>query len=218
MRCPALASARGVGILIHASVADRCDGLRPGRWSDKPLSGEITIGTEDNDTTDAKRQSRIKNAVLTVEDLLSRNEWEAAAAAAANIRRLFPEDPDVVELVARVKREREPYRRHLKRQFLDAARGDDPELAMELLKELDKFLTRAEAAPMLEVAQEVIERMKQCLGQRFKAAINNSDWNAAVLVGDQIVRDFENTRMAEEARNMLELLRERAMEQQSSTQ
>ena len=182
------------------------------------MLGETAIGTEDNDTSDAKRQRRIKNAAVTVDDLLSRNEWEAAAAAAANIRRLFPDDPDVIELVAKVKREREPYRRHLKRQFLDAARGDDPELAMELLKELDKFLTRAEAAPMLEVAQEVIERMKQCLGQRFKAAINNSDWNAAVQVGDQIVRDFENTRMAEEARNMLELLRERAMEQQSSTQ
>ena len=182
------------------------------------MSGEITIGTEDNDTTDAKSQRRIKNAVVTVEDLLSRNEWEAAAAAVANIRRLSPEAPEVIELVAKVKREREPYRRHLKRQFMDAARGDDPELAMELLKELDKFLTRAEAAPMLEVAQEVIERMKQALGQRFKAAINNSDWNAAVQIGDRIVRDFENTRMAEEARNMLDLLRERALEQQSSTQ
>ena len=179
-------------------------------------SGGIAIDTDDTDTISVKDQSRIDNAAATVDDLLSRDEWEAAAAAAANIQRLFPGSPVVIKLVTRVKDAREPYRRHLKRQFLEAARGDDPERAMELLKELDRFLTRAEAAPMLDVANDVIERMKQHLGQRFKAAIRQSDWSTATRVGDQIVREFENTRMADEAQGMLELLRERAMEQQQA--
>ena len=180
------------------------------------MSRGIAIGTEESDTISDNDQRRIDNAVATVDDLLGRHEWEAAAAAAANVHRIFPKAPDVVELVARVKREKEPYRRHLRRQFLEAARGDDPEVAMELLRDLDKYLTRSEAAPILEVANEVIERTKQSRSRRLKAAIRDGDWNRAVQIGDQILRDFENTRMAEEVRGMLDLLRERALEAQQS--
>ena len=159
---------------------------------------------------------RIDNAGVTVDDLLGRHEWEAAAAAAANIRRLFPEVPAAVELAKRVGREKEPHRRRLKRRFLEAARGDDPEPALELLKEMDRLFTRAEAAPMLEVAQEVIERVKQSLAARFKDALSEKDWQGATRIGDRIIRDFGNTRMAEEVGEMIDLLRERATEQQQA--
>ena len=177
------------------------------------MLGETAINTPDDQTSISADQKRIDNAVVTVEDLLGRHEWEAAAAAAANIHRLFPKSAVVIELVKRVKREREPHRRYLKRQFLEAARGDDPERAMELLRDLDKFLTRAEAAPMLDVAHVVIEQVKQNLGQRFTAAVREERWATATQLGDRIITEFANTRMAQEVRDMIDLLRQRAAEQ-----
>ena len=85
---------------------------------------------------------------------------------------------------------------------------------MALLTELDKFLTREEAAPILEVAHEVIEKVKLKLGERFKAAVRDADWHNAVQIGDRIIGEFGSTRMAEEVSQMIELLRERALEQQ----
>lgn len=177
------------------------------------MLGETAIDIEEDKTLTANDLKRIENAAATVDDLLGRHEWEAAAAAVANIRRLFPNSTLAIEMAKQVTREKEPHRRRLRRRFLDAAKGDNPEQAMDLLKELDKYLSRSEAAPIMKVAQGVIERAKLHRGERFKAAIRDADWNSATKIGGQIMRDFENTRMASEVSEMIDLLRERAAEQ-----
>ena len=80
----------------------------------------------------------------------------------------------------------------------------------ELLRELDGYLTPTEAGPLQEVARGVIGKMRDNLGARFKLAVSDHRWDDAVAVGGQIMADFPNTRMAQEVRDILPTLRDKA--------
>ena len=90
--------------------------------------------------------------------------------------------------------------------------------AMELLKELDKYLTAQEAEPYVEVARGVIGKKKENLGVRFKLAVQDRDWIRALTIGENIIREFPNSLFANEVRGMLDLLRERAAQQHTASQ
>lgn len=163
----------------------------------------------------AQYEERVTRAVAHFEELLAAQDWERAAAEAAKIQRLFPDSPRTTRLPARVRQAWEQHKQDLERKFLEAARRDDIELAMDLLKQLDKYLSEAEAAPFKEVARGVIGKKKENLGVQFKIAVHDRDWIAASHVGDQIIREFPNTRMADEVRSMIDLLRDRAAGQRA---
>jgi len=159
----------------------------------------------------AMLDKQVLEAVAVFDQMLARQEWDKASAEAKKIQRLFPDSPRVAELPRRVAAAKQAHKLELERQFLEAAKRDDVETAMELLKMLDHYLTEREAAPLLEVARGVIGKKRQNLGVQFKLAINDQEWADAFNVGQQIIRDFPNTKMADEVRDMLEVLRERAL-------
>src|SRR5690606_40625099 len=106
-----------------------------------------------------------------------------ALREAARIRRLFPDSPRVENLRARVEQARGVYKADLERRFLEAAQESRVEDAMELLKELDTYLTETEAAPYREVARGVIGKARENLGAQFKLAVQDRRWAAAAAIG-----------------------------------
>lgn len=167
-------------------------------------------------TRAAQYQQRVDQAINNLEVMLAEQRWEEASAEAAKIQRLYPDSHRVVDLPRRVQQSWEQHKQDLERQFLEAAKRDDIEQAMALLKELDKFLSEQEAAPFMEVARGVIGKKKENLGVQFKLAVHDRDWIGATQVGDQIIREFPNTRMSDEVRSMIDLLRERAASQRAA--
>jgi len=155
-------------------------------------------------------QQRVEQALNNLEVMLAEHRWEDATSEAAKIQRLYPESRRVVDLPKRVQQAWDQHKHDLERQFLEAAKRDDIELAMSLLKELDMYLSENEAGPFTEVARGVIGKKKENLGVQFKLAVHDRDWVGATQVGDQIIREFPNTRMADEVRSMIDLLRSRA--------
>ena len=119
-------------------------------------------------------------------------------------------DAPALRQVIEDEKARERRKEDLERDFLAAAERDDVDRAMHLLKELDKYLTESEAEPYRETARGVITKTKQNLGVKFKLAVHHNNWTEAMYVGDQIVDEFPNTRMANEVRGMQDLLREYA--------
>jgi len=47
------------------------------------------------------------------------------------------------------------------------------------------------------------------LGVQFKLLLQDHQWQEAIDVGEQIVRDFPNTRMAQEVREVMDTLKQR---------
>lgn len=163
-------------------------------------------------------EAQVAQAVAGFEKLLVDREWDAAVSESAKVQRLFPDSLKVRDLGKRAREAREQYKHTVERQFLQAAERDDVELAMELLKELDKYLTEDEAGPFREVARGVIGKKRQNLGVQFKLAVQDKEWLQAVRVGEQIIREFPNTKMSDEVRGSLDRLRERAAGEQAARQ
>lgn len=149
-------------------------------------------------------------ALESLDSLLRGRRWAEAYNEAARITRLFPESHRVQRLQERVEASRARYKQDLERRFLLCAQRDQVDEAMTLLRELDQYLSEAEAEPYREVARGVIGKARDNLGVRFKLALQDRAWAVALDVGERIIADFPNSRMAQEVREMLDTLRERA--------
>ncbi|MFA9479938.1 hypothetical protein ACERK3_16765 [Phycisphaerales bacterium AB-hyl4] len=163
----------------------------------------------------AEQDAKISESLARLDEILARHDFDRAGREAAKIQRLYPESERVRDVTRRVREARERYKMQLEREFLEAAEREDITQAMNVLKTMDKYLSEAEAAPLRETARGVIGKQRDNLGVQFKIAVQDKEWTAAVRVGEQIIREFPNTRMAEEVRAMIDLLRERAAGQQA---
>lgn len=158
----------------------------------------------------AEMNRKIDSLIAELDLLIEAEDWDKAAREAEAIQRTYPDSPRVKVLTARVRTALAEYKRDMERQFLEAASRDDIDGAMALLKELDKYLTEEEAGPFRETARGVITKQRENLGVRFKMAVHDREWVQALRIGESIIREFPNTKMAEEVRGMVDLLRERA--------
>ncbi len=153
---------------------------------------------------------RVADAVANLDRLITQLRWDEAMAEAGRVTRLYPDSPRVEGLRHRVEHARARYKTDLERRFLHAAQNEQIDEAMELLKELDGFLTEAEAEPYQELARGVIGKARENLGVQFKLAVQDKDWPRALDAGERVLAEFPNTRMAQEIREMIDGLRSRA--------
>lgn len=160
------------------------------------------------------RQAEYEREVGAELDLLDvhleERNWASVHEQAARIRRLYSDSHLVGHLDERIAQARAAHTRHLEAQFLEAAENDDVRGAMALLKQLDLYLGRDEAARLREVAEGVIVRHRDQLGAQFRAAVSERRWAHAARLGESIVSEFPNSKMAAEVRSMLEVLHARA--------
>jgi tetratricopeptide (TPR) repeat protein len=152
----------------------------------------------------------VAEGVRAVDALITQRKWTSAIAEAARLTRVYPESDRVAGLRHRVEAARDRYKQDLERGFLQRAQAGDVDEAFELLREMDGYLTEQEAEPFRELAKGVIGRARENLGVQFKLAVQDRRWQDAAIVGDRVVREFPNTRMAAEIRGMIDEIRQRA--------
>ena len=155
-------------------------------------------------------ESQIHAALESFEALLSDRDWAAVHEEAARLGRLYPDSHLVANLDHRIMAARDDHKRELEAFFMEAAQRDDVEEAMSLLKQLDRYLDREEAGRLAEIAQGVVVKHRENLGARFKLAVNDRRWSEAAEIGDLIMAEFPNTKMAAEVRSLTDILRSRA--------
>ncbi len=136
--------------------------------------------------------------------------WAVVHQQAARIRRLYPDSHVVRDLEFRIETARNKHKTELEGRFLEAAEQDDPAAAMQLLKQLDHYLSRNEAQRLTAAAQGVILRHRESLGHAFRTAVGEHRWAEAAEQGEAIIAEYPNSQMASEVRPMIEVLRSRA--------
>ncbi|XAL99659.1 hypothetical protein OT109_19025 [Phycisphaeraceae bacterium D3-23] len=162
-------------------------------------------------------ETKVDRALAKLDETLARHDFDSAGNEALKIQRLYSDSPRVKDVHRKVSHARDQYKHDLEREFLEAAKVDDVDRAMDLLKVLDRYLSEQEAGPFRETARGIIGKKRENLGVQFKIAIHDKEWLRAVAVGEHIIREFPNTRMADEARGMLDQLRERAAGQRAAS-
>jgi hypothetical protein len=166
------------------------------------------IGLKRNET--ARRE--IAEAVGMIERCCRDEAWNEALTEADRIAELYPKDEQARELPQQVESRRLAHKKQLIESYQDAKRRNDFEAGVEILKRLDLYLTPAEAAGMQEDARAMFRTKLHNLGEQFKAAYHDGRNAEAIRIGEQIIEDFPNSRMADEVKEIMPALQQRAGE------
>ena len=161
-------------------------------------------------------EDRIRNEMKQLEELLVGHKWVEAYQYVARLRRLFPESPLLHGLEQHIADTRTEYGRNLEVSFLQAAENEDVDNAMGLLRELDSYLTPEDARKFKDIAATVVSTYRESLVAKFKMAVSDRRWREAIVFGEELTRHFPNTKMSEEAKEMLETIHIRLVEEETS--
>ena len=153
---------------------------------------------------------KVEGYIERINEILARFDWERAKREAARLLQVFPESQRVQDLPKVIEQARTRRKRDLLQRYGEAVRKNDIEAGIELLKQLDRYLTPREAAALRDSARGVFRAKLHNLGVQFAIHVADQRWAQAVDCGEQIMRDFPNSRMAHEVREKIEILRSRA--------
>lgn len=161
-------------------------------------------------THQATLDEKIDAAINRVHTVLKRRNWAQAKREAGRLIKIFPDNPKITALPQVIVNARNDVKRHLLKDYAEAVRVNDVERGIDLLKELDKYLTPQEGAALAESARDVFKKKLHNLGVQFAIAVADMQWTDAVESGEEIMRDYPNSRMAREVNEKIVMLRDYA--------
>ncbi|MCL2700440.1 MAG: hypothetical protein FWE88_01955 [Phycisphaerae bacterium] len=170
----------------------------------------IALRKEVATTRQATIEGRTDLAVKRVEELIERREWLRAAREVAPLVQAYPTNAKVTALPSRIESAKARHKRDLLQAYGEAVRRNDLDASIDLLKQLDTYLTPQEAAALQDSARGVFRAKLHTLGVQFAIQVAEGQWNNAITVGEDIIRNFPNSRMAKEVLAKMDQLRANA--------
>lgn len=155
-------------------------------------------------------RKQIAEMVAVVDRYVRGEQWHAAQSEAERIQQMFPNNEQVAHLPRDIEARRANFKKQLVDSWNDAVAKKDVDGSIEILKRLDVYLTPTEAESMQETARSVFKAKLDLLRSEFSGAVTRHDWAGAIRIGESIVRDFPNSRIAFEVREMMDMLHQRA--------
>jgi len=152
---------------------------------------------------EAGLEEKIDLAIQRIDELCQRQEWARALRESQRIMRLFPENPKVAALPERIRAARAQHKRDLLQAYGEAVRKNDVDAGVDLLKQLDAYLTPQEAAALEESARGVFKARLHNLGVQFAICVADQRWRDAIQAGKVLCQEFPNSRFAQEVREKL---------------
>ena len=153
---------------------------------------------------------QVQAAVARVQQVIDRREWARARREAAELMRRYSQDANVQSLEERIEAARNQRKRDLLQQYGEAVRKHDIDRGIVLLRELDGYLSPQEGAALAESARGVFRAKLHNLGVQFAICVTDQRWGQAVRTGEEIIHEYPNSRMAQEVREKMDLLKARA--------
>ncbi|HTW94877.1 MAG TPA: hypothetical protein VMD30_08800 [Tepidisphaeraceae bacterium] len=154
-------------------------------------------------------QKHIAEQTAAVDRFTMAEAWGQAFQEAQRIMAMYPNEERVMRLPQEIEARRQGRKKELLDSWHEAVQRHDVDNSIEILKRLDLYLTPAEAETMQETARGIFKEKLGILRTQFAMAVQDKRWMEAVTLGDQIMTEFPNTRMAQEVREKMEMLRQR---------
>ena len=158
----------------------------------------------------ATEEGRVNQIISHIEDLFDQKRWIQAAGQIENLTKMFPYSEKAKTMPQRLRERKDRQKSELLAEWDLAVREKDTDRGLEILKELDLYLTPSEALALRESASTVFKTKLHNLGVEFSVAIADQNWKKALQTGRNIVQNFPNSRMASEIRGKMDILQERA--------
>lgn len=158
----------------------------------------------------ATEEGRVNQIMAHIDELFDRKLWMQAASQIDNLIRNFPYSEKAKTMPARLQERKDRHKRQLLADWDLAVRNKETDRSLEILKELDLYLTPTEALALQESASSVFKTKLHNLGVEFSVAVTENNWKKALDTGRHIVQNFPNSRMAAEIRGKMDILQERS--------
>ncbi len=163
------------------------------------------------------RADKDHEIVARVKAYLERQDWDRARREMDRLIADHPENPEVRELPRLFVKYRDEHKRRLLKEWDQVVQRNEIDRGIAILKALDQYLTRTEAAALEESARGVFRAKLHNLGVQFSLAVTDQEWAVALEAGHQIMREFPNSQMAQEVRDRIHLLKKRAEDGEADT-
>ncbi len=160
------------------------------------------------------RQGIVTKQIADITGVIDRHcraeAWSDAIYEAQRLIRLFPDNPQALALPQDIEVRRQSHKKQLVESWNEAVNRKDIDGSIEILKKLDLYLTPAEAESMQETARGIFKAKLDILKTQFSSAVTDHKWSEAIKLGEAIISEFPNTRVAQEVREKMDALRGRA--------
>ncbi|MHC4737365.1 MAG: hypothetical protein ACYS9Y_00525 [Planctomycetota bacterium] len=161
--------------------------------------------------TVAERENQV---IAHIEKLLENHLWTKASSLIERLIAAYP-DSEKAKAMRQKLFDKKSYRKKiLLTAWDDAIKRQDTDRSLEILHELDLYLTANEGMALQEAARDVFRTKLHNLGVQFSFAVSERQWDKALEIGRQIVQDFPNSKMAQEIREKMDILKRRVEQQQ----
>jgi hypothetical protein len=154
-------------------------------------------------------QERIEQDIVAIEKLLESYQWAKANIQIEKLIRAYPNSEEATIMRQRLIDKKEERKKVLLNAWDDAVKRRATDRSLEILKELDLYLTPKEAVNLRETARDVFKDKLHNLGIQFSLAVSGEQWDKAIDIGQEIIRDFPNSRMCTEIRERMDVLKQK---------
>jgi hypothetical protein len=168
------------------------------------------LRTEANEARVEAMRRKLHEAKALIEQQLGNHEWDKARGEIERLEKALPDEPRIARLRGLYNQKFSERKQELLQAWNNAVGRNDVDQAIDVLQELDTYLTRAEARSLEESARGVFKAKLLQLGMQFQFAVSEKRWRDALEVGVQIMDEFPNSRMSKEVAEAIDGLRARA--------
>lgn len=178
-----------------------------GRGGYKELAEQLQAQADKyRDSTDQEQTEQI---ISQVRELFENHEWVKASTEIEKLIQTFPNSDEAKALRQKLIDKKEERKRVLLTAWDDAVQRRATDRCLEILKDLDLYLTPNEGLALQEAAKDVFKTKLHNLGVQFSLAISGKNWARAIEIGQQITRHFPNSKMAGEIRGKMGVLKQK---------
>ena len=156
----------------------------------------------------ATDQERLNQVIAHIEKLFEHCQWAKASAQIEGLIKAYPDSEQAKAMRHKLFDNKQQHKGILLAAWDDAIKRQETDRSLEILKELDLYLTPNEALALQEAARDVFRTKLHNLGVQFGIAVTEKRWTNALGTGQQIIKDFPNSRMSKEIREKLGVLKQ----------
>ncbi|MFH1370930.1 MAG: hypothetical protein ABII09_06555 [Planctomycetota bacterium] len=161
---------------------------------------------------DATDVERMNQSIAHIEKHLEDHQWAKASAQIELLIKEYPANEKALSMRQGLAEKKEERKKVLLNAWDDAVKRQATDRSLEILRELDQYLTPNEGLALQEGARDVFRTKLHNLGVQFSLAVSGKQWARALETGTEIIRDFPNSRMAEEIREKINALKTHAQQ------
>lgn len=155
-------------------------------------------------------RKQINDGLAVIERNCRAEKWAEALREAEQLTKQYPEHELTRDLPRQIDARRMNHKQQLVESWKQLVERKDVDGAIEILRQLDVYLTPAEAETMQEGARNIFKAKLESLKGQFSTCVQERRWAEAVRIGEGIIRDFPNSRIAQEVQENMAGLRQRA--------